>query len=94
MPVLQRFDTPARLPEPGDADRPPGPSGSPDGRRPGRAFPQFFDPTPPSRPRCLAPAIAWTAFPATLLEGATSEEQRWGDADASRGCRTSTASGG
>jgi hypothetical protein len=33
----------------------------------------------------MAPAIAWTAFPATLLEDATSEEQRWAAADASRG---------
>src|SRR5687767_3935105 len=32
----------------------------------------------------MAPAISWIAFPATLLEGATSQEQRWAAADASR----------
>ena len=86
MPVLPRFDTPARLPEPGDADR------DAWSNRVGEvvanladAFPQFFDPTATEvGPDAMAPAIAWTAFPATLLEGATSDEQRWRDADASR----------
>jgi hypothetical protein len=86
MPVLPRFAPPAQLPEPGDADR------EAWSRRVGEvvanladAFPQFFDPTASEvGAEAMAPAIAWTAFPATLLEGATSDEQRWRDADASR----------
>lgn len=86
MPVLPRLDTPARLPEPTDRDR----AAWSDRlgvvvARLAAEFPQFFDPTATETgPDALFPAIAWTAFPATLLEGATSEEQRWGDADASR----------
>jgi hypothetical protein len=86
MSVLPRFDTPARLPEPSDADR------DAWSKRVGDLvaalagdFPQFFDPTATDPgPAVQEPAIAWTAFPATLLEDATSEEQRWADADASR----------
>jgi hypothetical protein len=86
MAVLPRFDTPARLPEPSDADR------DAWSKRVGgvvdalaRDFPQFFDPTATDPgPEVQEPAIAWTAFPATLLEDATSEEQRWAAADASR----------
>ena len=86
MPVLPRFDTPARLPEPSDADR------EAWSRRIGGVvaqqaaeFPQFFDPTATDvGPDAMAPAISWIAFPATLLEGATSQEQRWAAADASR----------
>ncbi len=86
MPTLPRFDTPARLPEPSDADR------AAWHRRVGRVvagqareFPQFFDPTTTDvGDDVMVPAVSWIAFPATLLESATSEEQRWGDADASR----------
>jgi hypothetical protein len=87
MPVLSRFDTPARLPEPTEADRDAwstrveavvGPLA--------HEFPQFFDPTRTDvGSNAMAPVVAWTAFPATLLEDATSEEGRWSDADASRG---------
>ena len=71
MPVLQSFALPAQLPEPADADR------AAWNARVGRvvadladAFPQFFDPTATDiGPDAMAPAIAWTAFPATLLEG-------------------------
>jgi hypothetical protein len=87
MAVLPRFDTPARLPEPADADR------DAWSKRVGgvvdalaRNFPQFFDPTATDPgPEVQEPAIAWTAFPATLLEDATSEEGRWAAADANRG---------
>lgn len=86
MPVLPRFDTPARLPEPSDADRAAWHERIGDVvARQAAEFPQFFDPTatdPGSE--VMAPAISWIAFPATLLEGATSQEQRWGAADASR----------
>jgi hypothetical protein len=87
MAVLPRFDTPARLPEPSDADR------DAWSARIGasvaslaREFPQFFDPTQTDPgPGAMVPAITWTAFPATLLESATSEQGRWTAADASRG---------
>ena len=86
MPILPRFDTPARLPEPSDADRAAWHQRV--GRivaREAREFPQFFDPTTTDVGNdVLVPAVSWIAFPATLLEGATSEEQRWGAADASR----------
>jgi hypothetical protein len=86
VPALTRLDTPARLPEPTDDDRDAWSAriGAAVARQAAR-FPQFFDPTTTETgPDALFPAISWTAFPATLLEGATSEEQRWGDADASR----------
>lgn len=86
MPVLPRFDPPARLPEPSDADR------EAWSRRIGAVvaeqaagFPQFFDPTATDAGGdVMTPVISWIAFPATLLETATSQEQRWGAADASR----------
>ena len=86
MPVLPRFDTPARLPEPTDADRDAWNRriGGPVARRAGE-FAQFFDPTATDvGPDEMVPAITWIAFPATLLEGATSQRQRWAAADASR----------
>jgi hypothetical protein len=86
VPVLPRFDTPARLPEPTAADR------DAWSARVGSIVaslaadhPQFFDPTTTDvGPDVQAPVVAWTAFPATLLEDATSEDQRWAAADASR----------
>lgn len=86
MSVLLRFDTPARLPEPDAADRDAWSAriGDPVASL-AAEFPQFFDPTQTDPgPDVMAPAIAWTAFPATLLEDATSEEGRWAAADASR----------
>lgn len=86
MPVLPRFDTPARLPEPTNAD-----SEAWSARVKNIVaslaadHSQFFDPTATNvGPDVQAPVVAWTAFPATLLEEATSEEQRWAAADASR----------
>ncbi|MET0764041.1 MAG: hypothetical protein ABWY29_04190 [Blastococcus sp.] len=86
MPVLTAFATPARLPEPTDADR--------DAwharvkelvKEQTPLFPQFFDPTETDPgPDVMAPQIAWNAFPATLLKRATSQRQRWTQADASR----------
>ncbi|SNS21014.1 hypothetical protein SAMN06893096_102517 [Geodermatophilus pulveris] len=86
MPILTRYDTPARLPEPTDGHRDAWSS------RVGgivaaltAEHPQFFDPTAGEVGSDVqAPVVAWTAFPATLLEDATSEEQRWAAADASR----------
>jgi hypothetical protein len=86
VPVLHRFDTPARLPEPTAADRDAW-SVQVGGVVASLAAdnPQFFDPTRTDvGPDVQAPVVAWTAFPATLLEDATSEEQRWAAADASR----------
>ena len=86
MPVLPRFDTPARLPEPTNAD-----SEAWSARVKNIVaslatdHSQFFNPTATNvGPDVQAPVVAWTAFPATLLEEAISEEQRWAVADASR----------
>jgi hypothetical protein len=84
---LVRLDMPARLRELPDSDR------DAWSTRIGgtvaalaRRFPQFFDPTETDAgPDAMAPVIAWNAFPATLLQEATSEDQRWADADADRG---------
>lgn len=86
MSVLAGFDPPAHLPEPTDGHRTAW-------HRRVKAlmaeqtprFPQFFDPTETVvGPDAMAPPIAWNAFPATLLKTATSQRQRWADADASR----------
>jgi hypothetical protein len=83
---LVRLDPPARVRELGDADR-----DAWSARIGGtvaalaRRFPQFFDPTETDAGTdAMAPVIAWNAFPATLLPEATSEDQRWADADADR----------
>jgi hypothetical protein len=48
-------------------------------------FPQFYDPTVTDTPHTAQKAsIAWVAFPARLLRSATSEEQRWSEADSDR----------
>ena len=47
-------------------------------------FRQFYDPTVEDTPANARPAtIAWTAFPASLLRTATSQEGRWQRADMS-----------
>ncbi len=48
-------------------------------------FPQVYDPTVTDTPPDALPVkIVWTAFPARLLRGATSQEQRWARADSER----------
>jgi hypothetical protein len=86
VPVLARFDTPARLAEPTEVDR-----AAWHARVKGSVaeqagqFAQFFDPTETDVDHdVMVPVIAWNAFPATLLKRATSQQQRWRDADASR----------
>ena len=50
-----------------------------------RRFRQFYDPTADDTPaEAQTPTIAWTAFPATLVRGSTSQEGRWQKADAKR----------
>jgi hypothetical protein len=47
-------------------------------------FPQFYDPTAADTPdEARRPPIAWSAFPASLLITATSQEGRWREADTS-----------
>ncbi|HMJ35210.1 MAG TPA: hypothetical protein VK501_14965 [Baekduia sp.] len=87
MPPLQRFSTPGNLREPTQADEDAWSKAV-------KAiidqfatdeFPQFYDPTETETPHTATIAhIAWTAFPARLLPEATSEEQRWAQADGSR----------
>lgn len=83
MPLLDRFDTPAGIPEPTDAAR---------DAWSARVksifddlvgdFEQFYDPTVSETPATAKPApVGWQAFPATLLRGATSEQGRWTRAD-------------
>ena len=85
MSTLPRFDTPARLLEPTTAD-----AEAWSDRVAGifaafRDFPQLYNPTIEPTPADAAiVTIAWNAFPARLLRGATSEEQRWERADSSR----------
>jgi len=48
-------------------------------------FPQFYDPTEADTPSDRAvKKVTWTAFPARLTVGATSERQRWALADSDR----------
>lgn len=48
-------------------------------------FEQFYDPTQTETASGTEPTrIAWAAFPARLLRGSTSEDQRWAQADADR----------
>lgn len=86
MAVLPRFDTPARLPEPSDADAAAWSKtiGAVFARYVDR-FPQLYDPTVDDTPGDHQVVdIAWTAFPARLLRSATSEEGRWALADSDR----------
>jgi hypothetical protein len=86
MALLERFSAPAGLPEPSDADAEAWSSRvariiAPYVER----FPQFYDPlATETPPEAQTASIVWSAFPARLRRGATSEEQRWKRADASR----------
>src|SRR5687767_206231 len=83
MAILSRFDTPARLSETSPADRQAwsGAVSAIFGTYLGR-FPQLYDPTVSDTPADVrVEDIVWTAFPARLLRGATSEAGRWERAD-------------
>ncbi len=88
MALLQRFDTPAGLTELSAANR----AGWGaivaqifDAQTDGDAYPQFFDPTTDEVGADAAlKTVRWPAFPATLLQDATSERQRWKRADSAR----------
>lgn len=87
MPVLAQFSAPAGLTEL-DADSSRAWSDRVQeiyaANAPGH--PQFFDPTKTDTPADAVRApVVWPAFPARLLPGATSEEQRWRQADELRG---------
>lgn len=86
MATLTRFGTPGGAPEPTEDDHDAWSQRMAAMFAPLVAeFPQLYDPTVDDTPDdVLAPSIVWTAFPATLLQGATSQEQRWSAADASR----------
>lgn len=85
MPILERFDTPARLRESAEEVR----AGWSDDVAgifsKFEGFEQFYDPTQTETPEGIEPTpIAWVAFPARLLPDATSEQQRWLQADNNR----------
>ena len=86
MAILPHFDTPARLRETSSANRQ---AWSEEvsaifGGYVGR-FPQLYDPTVADTPADIRiEDIVWTAFPARLLRGATSQEGRWQRADDNR----------
>jgi len=84
--TLARFSTPGRLPEPTEE------SADAWSAVVAKIFapyledlPQFFDPTVEDTPEdaTVAP-VAWSAFPATVRNRSTSEEQRWAEADSDR----------
>ncbi len=88
MALLDQFSTPAGLTELSQAGR---------GRwsatvaqifrslTQGGDYPQFYDPTATdSGADAALKTVRWPAYPATLLLDATSERQRWGQADSSR----------
>ena len=83
MAILSQFDTPARLTETSSADRQVWSEAvSAIVERFSGPFPQFYDPTVSDTPPGVrVEDIAWTAFPARLLRGATSEAGRWERAD-------------
>jgi hypothetical protein len=86
MAILERFAAPGNLAEPTDADaqawsdRVSAILASYTG-----AQPQFYDPTQADTPHTAQVAqVVWPAFPARLLNQATSQEQRWALADGDR----------
>jgi hypothetical protein len=86
MALLSGFDTPARLRELGEADRERWSQTVASIFAPYvAAHPQFYDPTATDTPaEAQVAPIAWPAFPARLLRGAGSEEERWTRADSTR----------
>jgi hypothetical protein len=86
LPILEHFDTPGRVHE-SDEDVRAGWSEDVASifARFAARFEQVYDPTQTDTPEGIEPtAIAWVAFPARLLRGATSEQQRWSAADNER----------
>jgi hypothetical protein len=86
MPVLARFDTPARLAELSEPNRQTWSDRVADLVSPlAREFPQFYDPTADDTPAGLVPAtIAWPAFPARVQREVGPGPTRWDQADSSR----------
>ncbi len=83
MTILAQFDTPAGLRETSSADRQAWSArvSAIFGGFVGQ-FPQLYDPTVTDTPADVRrEEVVWTAFPARLLRGATSEEGRWQQAD-------------
>lgn len=83
MTVLARFSAPGGLPEPTDEA-----GAAWDARVRGTLefyvdrFPQFYDPRATDTPEDAQTApVAWSAFPASIRNRATTEEQRWRLAD-------------
>lgn len=86
MAALERFDTPGRVRDLDDAGLNAW-SQAVHGIFAGYVgeHPQFLDPTAADLVNGAAEApITWSAFPAHLLRDATSDEQRWAQADSSR----------
>jgi hypothetical protein len=86
MAILERFAAPGNLAEPTDddaqawSDRVSAILASYTGEHP-----QFYDPTQAETPHTAQVAqVVWPAFPARLLNQATSQEQRWALADSDR----------
>lgn len=86
MAILERFAAPGNLVEPTDddaqvwSDRVSGMLANYTG-----GHPQFYDPTQADTPHTAQLAqVVWPAFPARLLNQATSQEQRWALADGDR----------
>jgi hypothetical protein len=86
MAILERFAASGNLPEPTDSDAKAWSDGvsailaSFTG-----AYPQFYDLTQADTPHTAQVAqVVWPAFPARLLNEATSQEQRWALADSDR----------
>ena len=86
MAILECFAAPGNLDEPTDADAQAW-SDRVSGILAGytREHPQFYDPTQADTPHTAQVAqVVWPAFPARLLNEATSQEQRWALADSDR----------
>jgi hypothetical protein len=86
MAILQRFAAPGNLAEPTDVDAQAWSDrvSSILARYTGQ-HPQFYDPTQADTPHTAQVAqVVWPAFPARLLNQATSQEQRWALADRDR----------
>lgn len=86
MSVLAQFRTPGLLPEPSETERAAWSAQLAEMFAKFTAnFPQLYDPTVNDTPESADVVdIVWTAFPAQLLRGATSQEGRWAEADGHR----------